>query len=78
MEHFEFMETTISKVHQAYLDGSLTAVQLVKTYLQRTGDQFDHLCQSEHFGRGSGRRCLSEGTSCSVWPPAWDPGDAER
>ena len=35
MEHFEFMETTISKVHQAYLDGSLTAVQLVKTYLQR-------------------------------------------
>ena len=35
MEHFEFMETTISKVHQAYLDGSLTAVQLVQVYLKR-------------------------------------------
>ena len=35
MEHFEFMETTISKVHQAYLDGSLTAVELMKFYLQR-------------------------------------------
>ena len=35
MEHFEFMETTISKVHQAYLDGSLTAVELIKFYLHR-------------------------------------------
>lgn len=35
MEHFEFMETTISKVHQAYLEGSLTAVELIKFYLQR-------------------------------------------
>lgn len=35
MEHFEFMETTISKVHQAYLEGSLTAVELIKFYLHR-------------------------------------------
>ena len=35
MKQFELMETTIAKVHQAYLDGSLTARELVEAYIRR-------------------------------------------
>lgn len=35
MQHFNLMETTIAKVQKAYLDGTLTARELVQAYLAR-------------------------------------------
>ena len=40
MKQFALMETTISQVHQAYLNGTLTARDLMKAYLRRI-EEFD-------------------------------------